>query len=51
MKEVGEEDISNWNAEELKFMSGWDTAKINGWVRERPCEEVRWVRPSITRIF
>lgn len=44
-------DLSEWEAEDLRFMAGWDGEKIRKWMDERPCEQVKWVRPSIKRIF
>ena len=43
--------MSEWNPVDLRYMSGWDTEKINKWVNERLCEEVQWVKPSTIRIF
>ncbi|KAF2497956.1 hypothetical protein BU16DRAFT_525536 [Lophium mytilinum] len=44
----GEED---WSEEEKVFHAGWDNAKIMKWMSEHKCEEARWVKPSIKRIF
>ena len=51
MKEGAEDDTSKWNAEDLRYMAGWDAAKISTWMAQRPCEEVQWVKPSTERIF
>lgn len=40
-----------WNADERKFVAGWDTAKIQKWAEKRNCEVVEWVRPSNDRIL
>ncbi|KAK5165282.1 uncharacterized protein LTR77_009380 [Saxophila tyrrhenica] len=45
------EDDGTWTDEDLRFVAGWNHEKIKKWVDERPCEEVEWVRPSITRMF
>ena len=41
----------DWSPEDLRYMAGWDTEKIREWMDARPCEQVRWVRPSTKRIF
>lgn len=41
----------DWTAEDERFVAGWDTEKIRKWADERPCEEIQWVRPSLTRII
>ena len=50
-KEESEEELAEWEKEDLRFMAGWDTEKILKWMEERPCEQVKWVRPSVKRIF
>jgi hypothetical protein len=46
-----EESEDDWDREDLKWRAGWDTVKIAQWISERPCNEAKWVRPSIKRIF
>ena len=46
-----EESEDDWEPKDLKWRAGWDTAKIAQWISERPCNEVKWVRPSVKRIF
>lgn len=46
-----EEKAREWDVEDLRFVAGWAMAKVQEWAEERPCEQVEWVRPSITRIF
>ena len=46
-----DERESDWNPEDLRWMAGWDTEKIAKWMSERPCEKVKWPRPSTKRIF
>lgn len=51
-KEVSEEDSKvDWSPEQLRFRSGWTQDRVRRWIEERPCEEVEWVKPSLTRIF
>ena len=45
------EQWTTWDLEDLRFVSGWAAEKIKMWMDERPCEKVRWVRPSTKRIF
>ena len=35
----------------LRFVAGWDTAKIQAWIAARPCDQVEWVTASTERIF
>lgn len=45
------EKESDWDAEDLRYMAGWDPVMIQKWMDERPCEEVLWPKPSTKRIF
>ena len=45
------ESERDWEAKDLNWMAGWDTDKIAKWMSERPCNEVKWPRPSTKRIF
>lgn len=36
---------------ETKLIAGWDNAKFQAWQASHQCEEPKWVKPSITRIF
>ena len=46
-----EETNDDWAPEDLSYMSGWDSVKITKWMEERPCDKVKWVKPSVKRIF
>ncbi|RFU78999.1 glycosyltransferase family 31 [Trichoderma arundinaceum] len=35
----------------IDFNSGWFEDRINQWRKERPCDVVEWVGPSIKRVF
>jgi hypothetical protein len=50
-KSYPDERDSDWDPEDLKWMAGWDTKKIAKWMSERPCDKVKWPRPSTKRIF
>lgn len=47
---TNEEKDAEWDAEDLRFISGWISDKIQRRVNERPCNAVEWVRPSIERV-
>ncbi|KAG6003278.1 hypothetical protein E4U21_002205 [Claviceps maximensis] len=39
------------NRRRVDYKSGWMDARFKEWREQRTCEEVRWVGPSISRIF
>ncbi|SMR52397.1 unnamed protein product [Zymoseptoria tritici ST99CH_1E4] len=45
------ETDGEWTAEDQQFIAGWDTKSIAKWADERPCKEIQWLRPSLSRII
>lgn len=37
--------------DDLKFRSGWVQDRVTKWMDDRRCEKVKWVRPSLDRVF